>query len=103
MPGIRAITGKSFQGNFAQTPQSLIVYRRRTPEVHIRWRSRRVEDPHEMLVMITPTERRRRARLRRILRLTAAGKSPREIADDPRVKLTPRRVRQILARLRDAL
>lgn len=53
--------------------------------------------------MMTPAERRRRARVRRILRLAAAGFTPREIASDPRVKLTPRRVRQILQQYRDAL
>jgi uncharacterized protein (DUF433 family) len=49
---------------------------------------------------LTPAERRRRAKVRRILRLTDAGKSPREIAADAKVRLTPRRVRQILAELR---
>jgi hypothetical protein len=53
--------------------------------------------------VMTPAERRREARVRRILRLGRAGRSARAIAADARVRLTPRRVRQILARYRDAL
>lgn len=44
----------------------------------------------------TPAERRREARHRRILRLHRDGRTAREIAEDARVKLTPRRVRQVL-------
>jgi uncharacterized protein (DUF433 family) len=45
---------------------------------------------------MTPFERRRRAKVRRILHLHRAGRTPREIAADGRVGYTPTRVRQIL-------
>jgi hypothetical protein len=49
-----------------------------------------------MITTMTPAERRRRRIVRRILRLHRDGKRPAEIAADPKVNRTARRVRQIL-------